>query len=209
MELRRQKSESQDVGDEVRDRHQYLQDLLSVYRITGTHVCHEDKHQFTVCLDAAYYDTVLDSYLIEFKSKDSSYIINRHSLPGFIPTLQLEKEHLPHGDLSTFLSIIRNYLQAFVFKKEEVEKVKKLATENGLSCSVQYTSCFDFVEIELENSKQLYRMKLVYGLMNVLPEKVQIEEDSETERDLKQWKSLLLSKPLSDSFSQIVRDIMG
>lgn len=92
--------------------------------LSGTHVCHEDKHQFTVCLDAAYYDAVVDSYLIEFKARESSYIINRHSLPEFIPTLRLEKEHLPHGDLSTFLSVIKNYLQAFVFKKEEVEKVK-------------------------------------------------------------------------------------
>lgn len=98
---------------------QYCGPLLS-----GTHVCHEDKHHFTVCLDAAYYDTVVDSYLIEFKARENSYIINRHSLPEFIPTLRLEKEHLPHGDLSTFLSVIKNYLQAFVFKKEEVEKVK-------------------------------------------------------------------------------------
>lgn len=98
---------------------QYCGTLLS-----GTHVCHEDKHQFTVCLDAAYYDTVVDSYLIEFKARENSYIINRHSLPEFIPTLRLEKEHLPHGDFSTFLSVIKNYLQAFVFKKEEVEKVK-------------------------------------------------------------------------------------
>lgn len=98
---------------------QYCGTLLS-----GTHVCHEDKHQFTLCLDAAYYDTVVDSYLIEFKARENSYIINRHSLPEFIPTLQLEKEHLPHGDLSTFLSVIKNYLQDFVFKKEEVEKVK-------------------------------------------------------------------------------------
>lgn len=92
--------------------------------LSGTHVCHEDKHQFTVCLDAAYYDTVVDSYLIEFKARENSYIINRHSLPEFIPTLRLEKEYLPHGDLSTFLSVIKNYLQDFVFKKEEVEKVK-------------------------------------------------------------------------------------
>lgn len=73
---------------------------------------------------------------------------------------------------------------------------------------MQYTSCYDFVEIELEDTKQVYRIKLVYGLMNVLPEKVQIEEDSETQRDIKQWKSLLLSKPLDDSFSHIVKDIL-
>lgn len=208
-ELKDQGIESQGVhNQEIRERHQYLQDLLKVYRITGTHVCHEDKHQFTVCLDAAYYDTVVDSYLIEFKARENSYIINRHSLPEFIPTLRLEKEHLPHGDLSTFLSVIKNYLQDFVFKKEEVEKVKKFATENGLSCSAQYTSSYDFVEVELEDPNQVYRIKLVYGLMNVLPEKVQIEEDSETQQDIKQWKSVLLSKPLYDSFSQIVKDIL-
>lgn len=107
--------------------------------LSGTHVCHEDKHQFTVCLDAAYYDTVVDSYLIEFKTRESGYIINRHSLPEFIPTLQLEKEHLPHGDLSTFLSVLKNYLQAFVFKKEEVEKVKvRVLRANSILLQIIY-----------------------------------------------------------------------
>lgn len=34
------------------------------------------------------------------------------------------------------------------------------------------------------------------------------EEDSETQRGIVEWKSLLLSKPLYDSFSEIVKDIL-
>nr|XP_022287201.1 centromere protein O-like [Crassostrea virginica] len=205
-ELKNRKSEGQ--NKELHDRHQYLEELLSVYRITGTHVCEEGRNQFTVCLDAAYYDTVLDSYLIEFQMRDDGYFIQRHSLPEFIPTLTLEKEYLSGGDISLFLSVIRNYLQAYVFKREEIARVKEFTSESGLSCAVKYTSSYDFAEIKLEYSKQNYNIKLSYGLLSVLPEKVKIEEDSETQRGIVEWKSLLLSKPLYDSFSEIVKDIL-
>ena len=97
---------------------------LTGFLLAGTHVCEEGRNQFTVCLDAAYYDTVLDSYLIEFQMRDDGYFILRHSLPEFIPTLTLEKAYLSGGDISLFLSVIRNYLQAYVFKREEIARVK-------------------------------------------------------------------------------------
>lgn len=97
---------------------------LTGFLPAGTHVCEEGKNQFTMCLDAAYYDTVLDSYLIEFQMRDDGYFIQRHSLPEFIPTLTLEKEYLSGGDISLFLAVIRNYLQAYVFKREEIARVK-------------------------------------------------------------------------------------
>ncbi|XP_061182585.1 uncharacterized protein LOC133190913 [Saccostrea echinata] len=205
-ELFGQQSETE--NEELAERHQYLQDLLNLYRITGTHVCHEDKEQLTVCLDASYYDTVLESYLIELKNKDNGYVILRHSLPEFIPTLQLEKDHLTTGDIASFLSIIRNYVQAYIFKREEHRRVKEVIEGNGFSCDIQNTSSYDYVEIKLEDPKQLYRMKLVFRLLSVLPERVQIEEDSETQRNIKDWKNIFLSKPLADSVSEIVTDIL-
>ena len=97
---------------------------LTGFLLAGTHVCEGGRNQFTVCLDEAYYDTVLDSYLIEFQMRDEGYFILRHSLPEFIPTLKLEKEYLSGGDISLFLAVIRNYLQAYVFKREETARVK-------------------------------------------------------------------------------------
>ncbi|XP_062581345.1 centromere protein O-like [Saccostrea cucullata] len=206
-ELLQQQSEAQ--NEKVIERHQYLQDLLSLYRVTGTHVCHEDKSQFTVCLDASYYDTVVESYLIELKENNTGNVIQRHSLPEFIPTLQLEKEHLTKGDIASFLSIIKNYVQAFIFKREEQRRVKEMIESSGFSCDIQNTSSYDYVEIKLEDPKQLYRIKLVFRLLNVLPDKVQIEEDSETQRSIKEWKNLLLSKPLAESISEIMKDILN
>ncbi|XP_048729083.2 centromere protein O-like isoform X2 [Ostrea edulis] len=206
-EVRDQKSKPR--SEELSERHQYLEDLLSLYRVTGMHVCYEDRNQFTVCLDASYYDTILESYHIELKERDRSYVIHRHSLPEFIPTLQLEREHLATGDIASFLSLINTYLQAYVFKREELVRIKKFIKKSGLSCDVQNTSSYDYTEIKLENSRQLYRLKLVFGLMNVLPDRVQIEEDSEIQRDIKEWKSLLLSKPLDSSVTMIVKDILN
>lgn len=36
-----------------------------------------------------------------------------------------------------------------------------------------------------------------------------LEEDSEIQRDIKEWKSLLLSKPLDSSVTMIVKDILN
>lgn len=99
----------------------------------GIYVCYEDKYQFIVCLDVVYYDIVVDFYLIEFKVRENSYIINRYFLLEFIFIFQLEKEYLFYGDLFIFLFVIKNYLQDFVFKKEEVEKVKVRLWRNLLN----------------------------------------------------------------------------
>lgn len=99
----------------------------------GIYVCYEDKYQFIVCLDVVYYDIVVDFYLIEFKVRENSYIINRYFLLEFIFIFRLEKEYLFYGDLFIFLFVIKNYLQVFVFKKEEVEKVKVRLWRNLLN----------------------------------------------------------------------------
>ncbi|KAI8089832.1 uncharacterized protein BX664DRAFT_334016 [Halteromyces radiatus] len=121
-----------------------VQEVMSSYRLAGYTTFTFQNKYMGVRLDTFYNRHYYEPYYI-FLPKDKPDIIERHTVPFFIPIKLLAKRLLP-DNLDSLLRILHDLLLAYVAKREQVKALKCHVDTSIIKVNVDDAS-FSAVEI--------------------------------------------------------------
>lgn len=111
--------------------------------------------------DTTFEEKKFESYYCVLKSSspmDKLHVIE-HSIPFFLPVRELEKQHLGNSP-KLFIDYIGNVLQAYVSRREQVNKLKKRRGE--LIGELYHSLSYTLIEIMLKQPQWQVGMSLAY-----------------------------------------------
>ncbi|CAO3650177.1 unnamed protein product [Cunninghamella blakesleeana] len=110
-------------------------EVLCTYQLTGCTVFQFDNNKYTgIRLETFYNRRYFEPYYILINNNNSSNkkeetIIDKHTIPLFIPMDRLAKQFLPN-DLDTLIRIVHDLLLAYVSRRQQVSDLKKYIEDN-------------------------------------------------------------------------------
>ncbi|KAI8372727.1 Cenp-O kinetochore centromere component-domain-containing protein [Radiomyces spectabilis] len=103
-----------------------VQEMIGYYRLSGRTTFTFQENYTGVRLETFYGRTYRERYYLLLRSKSDSepMVIEKHTIPHFIPLDRMAKLFLPH-DLDTLLRILHDFLLAYVSRREQIEELKR------------------------------------------------------------------------------------
>ncbi|XP_064652983.1 centromere protein O-like [Lineus longissimus] len=190
-----------------------VQELQSLYRLTGTSTDLVEKNVLRWRFDTSYKGEFFEPYYVEIKvdpNVPSSAL--HHTLPLFIPLDELMEHHLYH-DVKGFVEAVHQYLIPFVMRREEVLKMERKFDDNidtDISVSGSY-DCISFTLVDVKYFEEPLDIRLVYDdLKDHAPSRISIsppegsEVTSSGRQVIAQYTDLLSRRPLSEAVESII-----
>lgn len=192
--------------------------IVDAFRLTGFSVHSVTNDKLICSYDTSYNGLCYETFYIEICDLEKETCkVERHSIPCFIPVLELEKKLLKVDPKQFFLKL-SDYLFAYVSRKEELRLLQEKESKK-ISVTVTYSKPVDFVEIKIGNHKDIIKLEwqLTYtDLLHTRPTKVRLDviaiDDSEDhsikpkETLVQEWTQSLKNKPLCGAVDDIIHD---
>ncbi|XP_030574931.1 centromere protein O [Archocentrus centrarchus] len=181
-------------------RHTELKDLLHAHHLIGGYdIIKSDKGKgVCVSIATAYEGVFLDTFNLEIDLKPMVKI-SRHNIPPFIPVNGLAEQNNMQTDMTAFLDMLSQHLNAFAGRKQQLKLVQEQhksveVMESNVLCSVLV------LLFTLPREKTAVLCTLDYtDHTRCLPTRVHFESEDKQLSDSPEWKknwSLLMETPV-------------
>uniref|UniRef100_S4RSB0 Centromere protein O n=1 Tax=Petromyzon marinus TaxID=7757 RepID=S4RSB0_PETMA len=149
-----------------------LQSMMHLYSLAGiTAQPIWEKGTVIFTLGTAFGDEYYESYIVEVKKQDPPLLL-RHSFPQFVPLKELTEKHLAKN-LQHFIWVLGDYLNAFVARREQVERTKSKFSDmlvGSFSRNAAITTMHFKYRLTFEEQNCVVAARLEYSsLLRVLP----------------------------------------
>ncbi|XP_060106264.1 centromere protein O [Heteronotia binoei] len=182
-----------------------IKNLLQMFHLTGISG-KLTREGACLCISTAFEGTYLDSYYLNLRIR-RPVLIQRHTVPAFIPLKQIADEYL-QTDIKRFFSVLSSHLNAYVGRKFQAEQLQEHFAA-FLAGPLQGNSLYNLLEfsygVEPEDQTFPFLAKLAYGdPMCILPTEVSVacKEDAAASKAemAANHQALFHEKPLHEVF---------
>ncbi|CAO3653275.1 unnamed protein product [Cunninghamella echinulata] len=140
-------------------------EVLCTYQITGCTTFQFENNKYTgIRLETFYNRRYYEPYYILINNKGDS-IIEKHTIPLFIPVDRLAKQFLPN-DLDTLIRIVHDLLLSYVSRREQVIDLRNHIKDLGETTEIiESTFSKSNLKIIIPSSTELlnYEFNIKYG----------------------------------------------
>ncbi|XP_061415903.1 centromere protein O [Lethenteron reissneri] len=189
-----------------------LQSMMHLYSLAGiTAQPIWEKGTVIFTLGTAFGGEYYESYYVEVKKQDPPRLL-RHSFPQFVPLKELTEKHLAKN-LQHFIWVLGDYLNAFVARREQVERTKSKFSDmlvGSFSHNAAITTMHFKYRFTFEEQNFVVAARLEYSsLLRVLPGTVTLslkgvpDISSNLEMILEKQEQEFKSKLLFEAFGNI------
>ncbi|KAL1921418.1 uncharacterized protein VTP21DRAFT_11134 [Calcarisporiella thermophila] len=179
-----------------RDHYQLIQDLMadtearqaaelnSAYRLAGRTMFPVKGGHVGIRLETFYKGKYHEPYYIILRHDigNDRLEITKHTIPPFIPLRSLEQLFL-NDSLEAFLKELDEYLQGFVFRREQVKALQTLSGRRVKDLATN--KAFTYVQFTTQVRRRVIQVNLIYeDLKESLPTRLAIMDKQENEEGI-------------------------